>query len=736
MIINETVSSPVLTSVTSAPSKFKIKASAKAFKILSGFYSEPILAIPRELGANAWDSHVKAGTTDKMFEVHAPNTLEPWFSIRDFGTGLSPEAVDSIYTTYFESTKTSDNDSDGCMGLGSKTPFNYTENFTVTSWHCGMKHVYNCFIDESGSPNIMRMASELSKEPNGVEVKFGVKITDITMWVDKITRAYQPFRFRPIIKGASIEYKPREYIYEGKNWGLRKNERDYYNRTCNAFMGNYCYPINTSAMSSLLSAMKNQNTYSRINSALHNGGFDLFFNIGDLEVAPNKEQLQYDDNNSTGKAIISAMERAIVELEKMIQKNIEVPKSRWEAMKLYNKYNNYNSEYSNIRHIFGDIPVMFNGTKVLQGSESISNTHSKTGVLSAAGGVLPGFLMYTFLFTKNKIERVSSYNPHDADVPTVIFYTGENSVKKARVRHYINTHHGKGKTACVYIINDLSDKFSTLKAHQKYFGWEDSIMKNIESLPKPPPTPRAARTAQADEINYASLNDFISSVSNPTKYNSYGPAVHWSKKSQNIVGTGTYYYIDFYYTNPSWNGKEIEDNFQPIVKYFVEKKLNNGADVIYGINAKNKHITKVGTWVNIMDLVKADYEKNRVDHEDYLYWTANLEEVIAFLRPVHNRLTQNPSIIKHISNEKTRQILMDFVKYHTTGSNLISTNNRNILSLFGFKAKKHKDFGFDFVEFKKVLKEKYMGLFDLCQNSYISDCSIITRIINFIDEKS
>lgn len=83
MIITDSVSSPVISNVTSAPSRFKIKASAKAFKILSGFYSEPILAIPRELGANAWDSHVKAGNTSQMFEVHAPNTLEPWFAVRD-----------------------------------------------------------------------------------------------------------------------------------------------------------------------------------------------------------------------------------------------------------------------------------------------------------------------------------------------------------------------------------------------------------------------------------------------------------------------------------------------------------------------------------------------------------------------------------------------------------------------------------------------------------------------------
>jgi hypothetical protein len=259
MIITEATSSPVITSIASTPSRFKIKASAKAFKILSGFYSEPILAIPRELGANAWDSHVKAGNTDRMFEVHAPNTLEPWFSVRDFGTGLSASHVDTIYTTYFESTKTNDNDSDGCMGLGSKTPFNYTENFTVTSWFNGEKNVYNCFIDEAGSPNIMHVSASASTEHTGLEIKFGVKIADISMFVDKITRAFEPFRNRPIIKGANIVYPERVYSYKGKNWACRstaQSPHSFSERNCNAIMGNYCYPINITAIRSALYDIK------------------------------------------------------------------------------------------------------------------------------------------------------------------------------------------------------------------------------------------------------------------------------------------------------------------------------------------------------------------------------------------------------------------------------------------------------------------------------------------------
>ena len=374
MIITQEKSSPVISNIIAAPSRFKIKASAKAFKILSGFYSEPILAIPRELGANAWDSHVKAKNTDKMFEVHAPNTLEPWFSLRDFGTGLSPEAIDTIYTTYFESTKTTDNDSDGCMGLGSKTPFNYTDNFNVTSFYKGKKHVYNCFIDESGSPSILHVVTQDSNEHNGVEIKFGVKIGDIGMWQDKIVRAYEPFRYRPTVVGANIEYKPREYIYTGKRWSMRKNDGGYYNRGCNAFMGNYCYPINASALRNALHSVLNSDGY-KLEQALNYGNFDFFFDIGELEVAPNKEQLQYEDNNATTLAIISVLRTAVDELKEMVYKSIETPKSRWEAMHLYAKYNGYNSQYNHIRNIIGDIPIKYNGLSVTYGSENINTVH-------------------------------------------------------------------------------------------------------------------------------------------------------------------------------------------------------------------------------------------------------------------------------------------------------------------------------------------------------------------------
>ena len=93
--------------------QFTIAATSESFAILSnGLYSDKITAVLRELGTNATDAHVMAGAT-KPFHVHLPTNSECWFSLRDYGTGLSYDEVmdpdDGIYTTYFASNKSVSN---------------------------------------------------------------------------------------------------------------------------------------------------------------------------------------------------------------------------------------------------------------------------------------------------------------------------------------------------------------------------------------------------------------------------------------------------------------------------------------------------------------------------------------------------------------------------------------------------------------------------------------------------
>ena len=95
-------------------------------------YSHKERAVIRELSCNAHDSHILAGTTDVPFNVHLPTQLEPDFTIRDYGTGLTDSEIRNIFAGIGISTKRDSNEVIGCFGIGSLSPYSLTDSFIVT----------------------------------------------------------------------------------------------------------------------------------------------------------------------------------------------------------------------------------------------------------------------------------------------------------------------------------------------------------------------------------------------------------------------------------------------------------------------------------------------------------------------------------------------------------------------------------------------------------------------------
>ena len=181
----------IKTSADFAQTNFTIKASSKAFKILSdSLYSDKIRAVIRELSCNAYDSHIQAGN-DMNFDVHLPSRLDSTFYIRDYGTGLSKEDCEHLYTTYFDSTKTNTNDAVGCLGLGSKSPFAYTTMFTVTSFFNGFQYVYSAILNEQGMPTILLVNESETDEHNGLKVQFSVNEVDVSEFLAKSEKVFK-----------------------------------------------------------------------------------------------------------------------------------------------------------------------------------------------------------------------------------------------------------------------------------------------------------------------------------------------------------------------------------------------------------------------------------------------------------------------------------------------------------------------------------------------------------------
>jgi hypothetical protein len=286
MILNNTPQNEAVLSNVGQIGEFKIRNSAKAFNILSsGLYANKIRAVIRELSCNAVDSHAAAGNMDTPFTVHLPTTLEPWFSVRDFGTGLNHDQVTNIYTTYFESTKTNSNDFIGALGLGSKSPFSYTDNFTVTAIQDGVERIYSAFINDEGVPSIVKMGEESTVNENGVEIKFSVNERyDFSKFISEAQVVYQYFALKPTVIGVThFEFSEVQYEFKDIIPGVHSRATDFSRTSSVAVMGNIAYPINIPASNTELGNLR----------SLLDCNLVMYFGIGELDFQASREGLSY-----------------------------------------------------------------------------------------------------------------------------------------------------------------------------------------------------------------------------------------------------------------------------------------------------------------------------------------------------------------------------------------------------------------------------------------------------------
>lgn len=308
--------SQALTGGLAEVAAFKVEMNSMLFhSVINGIYADKIRSPMRELATNARDGHAAAGKLDVPFDITLPSVINPTFSVRDYGCSLDHDDVMGLYSTMFASSKRQSNEAVGMIGLGSKSPFAYTSVFNVTTWLRGMKRHYSCFIGSDDVPQIALVAETPTNEPDGVEVSFAVKSTDVSKFRAAAPEVFFGFNPKPNILNEQFDWTPPTPLYSGDNWAIYDPATVPF-KTLMARQGCVLYPIDKTAMNML-------------NEPLFGWAAIIDFPIGTLSVSTSREQLGYDER--TRHNVEVAIKAAKDDMTKLVAAEIDAASTYLDA---------------------------------------------------------------------------------------------------------------------------------------------------------------------------------------------------------------------------------------------------------------------------------------------------------------------------------------------------------------------------------------------------------------------
>lgn len=304
---------------------FAIQDQGMIFDILRNkMYSNPILAICREISCNARDAHREVSNLEPVV-IHLPNNLEPYYKIRDFGPGISPDRMTNIFIKYTASTKRSDNVQTGGFGLGAKTPFSYSDSFSIITVVDGIRYNYNCLIDETKVGKIMLANQAPTKEKNGTEIIIPVMPKNFNDFRTYTEQACRHWTAKPTIKGGKIDWQETKLILEGDKWGIAANG-GYGNRNAQMIIDGIEYPLD-------LTALRNYADTKLIDAA--HGSFVMHFGVGELSLSASRESIYLDEK--TQAVIRGRLDQIKNSLKAQAMQKIDACTNLWDANVFYNK---------------------------------------------------------------------------------------------------------------------------------------------------------------------------------------------------------------------------------------------------------------------------------------------------------------------------------------------------------------------------------------------------------------
>lgn len=382
---------------------FSIEDQGMIFEILRNkMYSDPIRAICREISCNARDAHREVGTPERPIQITLPSALEPFYKVKDWGPGISPDRMSNIFIRYTASTKRSDNLQTGGFGLGAKTPFSYSDTFTILTVHNGIEYNYACFIDETKVGKLALLSSSPTDKENSTELMIPVsRYHDYNLFKEATHTSTKHWDVKPIIKGGTIDYDTaNEPVISGSGWAIYN---EGWNRDTKIIIDGIEYPVDMTELRKFADRKVIDNCSAQIR---------LYFGVGELTLAANREQVYLDDR--TKSAISNRINEMKNEIKSEVESKLEAIPNLWDAQVFFHK--ELHRSFSNLEFL-GD--VKWNGIVLV---------HSIYGIRT-------GCSVYSYLRISGRVTRNTNNGKLSFDDKAVLF-VNDTQLSEPNARYF------------------------------------------------------------------------------------------------------------------------------------------------------------------------------------------------------------------------------------------------------------------------------------------------------------
>ena len=548
-------------SLIKSTTDFTVKADAHLFKLLIRQYQNPIYALLREIGCNCMDSLAEAKKKES-FTIYLPNMMNPQIRLVDNGTGLSRQDIEEMYSVAGLSTKNNSNKYTGCWGIGKLACLAYTPAFNVISRHNGEKHTYICAISETGIPQLNYLGTQKTQEQNGLEISCAVKSHDISTFTNEVKNVFKYFKPRPEIKGGSIYWDNVDYLYDEKLFAIDKVQNNPV-----AVMGFIAYPIKLDVLYT--------DYYERQN--LTNCGLELRFNIGDLNITPSRDSLEYTpDTIQKLKDRITVVKDFLTDKVKDEFKNC---KNLYEARIHYGKIVDKISKLVDTKNLTWKNHHI--GNQIEWGTKNNIYPYEYYGILRFSRGR-----------SQPASQETSCSINTLAHHKTLFCFKDIDKTSHSRCFHALDNN----KADYIYLLEDKDAQDVFVKA----MGFDDSYIANVSTLDEPPKVVRAKRRTSTFFDQLAPGNNYWAT---PNIQLSPNPGLEVKD-----IKKGTYIYVHLF----RYDEKCSKSDKKISVGEIRSNLTNLGVKVPVIVGVRVDKIEKVKTlknWVPLTEWATQELEK-------------------------------------------------------------------------------------------------------------------------------